>query len=215
MFSIWANQRPIPSISASYHLDLPLWKRDACPRWSSHPSRSNLLSPVCRTSSSRTPRPRKIFSLNDPGRICDTDAAPLHNQLRPTGRIPVLFDSLFPFALKFDFGKGESYFSKGKAKKWTLTFQYAFHPIVFLIWRKSTEEINTILYVLGRTPSLFQPFVRNFLIVDFIFCQPIIYKFRIIAIRKWFSSIHSCHNRSSYAIAHNNYMLLRKGWKLI
>jgi len=55
--------------------------------------------------------------LNDPGRICDTDAAPLHNQPRPTGRIPVLFDSLFPFALKFDFGKGESYFSKGKAEK--------------------------------------------------------------------------------------------------
>jgi len=55
--------------------------------------------------------------LNDPGRICDTDAAPLHNQLRPTGRTPVLFDSLFPFALKFDFGKGESYFSKGKAEK--------------------------------------------------------------------------------------------------
>lgn len=70
-----------------------------------------------RTSSSRTPRPRKTFSLNDPGRICDTDAAPLHNQLRLTGRIPVLFDSLFPFALKFDFGKGESYFSKGKAEK--------------------------------------------------------------------------------------------------
>jgi len=23
--------------------------------------------------------------------------------------------------LKFDFGKGESYFSKGKAEKWTLT----------------------------------------------------------------------------------------------
>lgn len=84
---------------------------------SSHPSRSDLLSPACRTSSSRTPRPRKTFSLNYPGRICDTDAAPLHNQLRPTGRIPALFDSLFPFALKFDFGKGESYFSKGKAEK--------------------------------------------------------------------------------------------------
>jgi len=55
--------------------------------------------------------------LNGPGRICDTDAAPLHNQPRPTGRIPVLFDSLSPFALKFDFGKGESYFSKDKAEK--------------------------------------------------------------------------------------------------
>ncbi len=59
----------------------------------------------------------KLFSLNDPGRICDTDAAPLNNQLRPTVQIPVLFDSLFPFALKLDFGKGESYFSKGKAEK--------------------------------------------------------------------------------------------------
>jgi hypothetical protein len=55
--------------------------------------------------------------LNAPGRICDTDAALLHNQPRPTGRIPVLFDSLFQFALKFDFGKGESYYSKGKAEK--------------------------------------------------------------------------------------------------
>lgn len=36
----------------------------------------DLLSPACRTSSSRTPRPRKTFSSNDPGRICDTDAAP-------------------------------------------------------------------------------------------------------------------------------------------
>lgn len=62
-------------------------------------------------------RPRKTFSLNDHGRICDTDAAPLHNQPRPTGRIPVLFDSLFPFVLKFNFCKGESYFSKGKAEK--------------------------------------------------------------------------------------------------
>ena len=32
-------------------------------------------------------------------------------------------------------------------------FQYAFHPDVFSIWRKSTEEIHTILYVLGRTLS--------------------------------------------------------------
>ena len=78
---------------------------------------SDLLSPACRTSSSRTPRPSKTFSLNDHGRICDTDVAPLHNQLRPTGRIPVQFDSLFPFALKFNFGKGESYFSKDKAEK--------------------------------------------------------------------------------------------------
>lgn len=45
------------------------------------------------------PRPRKTFSLNDPDRICDIDAAPLHNQLCPTGRIPVLFDSLFPFVV--------------------------------------------------------------------------------------------------------------------
>ena len=33
-------------------------------------------------------------------------------------------------------------------------FQYAFHPDVFSIWRKSTEEIHTILYVLGRTLSI-------------------------------------------------------------
>lgn len=32
-------------------------------------------------------------------------------------------------------------------------FQYAFHSDVFSIWRKSTEEIHTILYVLGRTLS--------------------------------------------------------------
>lgn len=68
-------------------------------------------------SANRTSRPRKTFSLNDPGRICDTDAAPLHNQLRPTGRIPVLFDSFFPFALKYNFGKGESYFSKDMVEK--------------------------------------------------------------------------------------------------
>lgn len=33
-------------------------------------------------------------------------------------------------------------------------FQYAFHSDVFSIRRKSTEEIHTILYVLGQTLSL-------------------------------------------------------------
>ena len=33
-------------------------------------------------------------------------------------------------------------------------FQYAFHLDEFSIWRKSTEEIQAMLYVLGRTLSV-------------------------------------------------------------
>ena len=33
-------------------------------------------------------------------------------------------------------------------------FQYAFHLDEFSIWRKSTEEIYTMLYVMGRTLSI-------------------------------------------------------------
>lgn len=42
----------------------------------------------------------------------------------------MLFDSLFPFALKFDFVKGESYFFKGKAEKRTLTYFWELPDIV-------------------------------------------------------------------------------------
>ena len=79
-------------------------------------------------------------------------------------------------------------------------FQYAFHPDVFSIWRKSTEEIHTILYVLGRTLSFALVEVPQ---RDTDFCAALLIGDIVL--------LAVCHNLKDGLFALHDFAILREG----